>query len=79
MVLFRNKKALHSNGKPGVQVHRNKGEELSFMNLEGAAVNEVCCRKWKFRSIVNSHWLSYGGLPLAELLLRKRESFLPPT
>lgn len=31
---------MHSNGKPGVQVQRNKEEDLSFMNLEGAAVNE---------------------------------------
>lgn len=25
-----------------------------------------------------SHWLHYGSVPLAELLLGKEESFLPP-
>lgn len=32
---------MHSNAKPGRPVHRNKGgEDLSFMNLEGAAINK---------------------------------------
>lgn len=35
-------------------------------------------RKWKGSCIAISHWLSYSSLPLAELLLGRKEPFLPP-
>lgn len=35
-------------------------------------------RKLKDGSVVTFRWLGYGSLPLAELLLGQKESFLPP-
>lgn len=48
------------------------------MDLGGAVLNEESIGGNKVYSIVTFYWLSYGSLPLAELLLGKKESFLPP-
>lgn len=60
-----------------VKVLRNKGEELLFYGLgRGCCKQRVHWRKLRVQSVVTFHWPSYGGPPLAELLLGQEESLL---
>ena len=58
-----------------LEVLKNKRQML-FYGLGGACKLSIHWRELKVPSVVTFHWLSYGSLPLAELLLGREEPVL---
>lgn len=48
------------------------------MDFGGGVISKESIGGNKVQRIKTFHWLSYGNVLLAELLLPKKESFLPP-
>ena len=76
MGLFGNNKKLPFRSC-GLRVH-HKSRETKLSHGLGRSYSKPRVIELKVPSIVTFHWLSYGSLPLAELLRGKEESFLLP-
>lgn len=64
------------NGELQVSPERQRRGSPFYVLGRGCCKLRIHWRKLKVWNVVASHWLSYGKLPVAELLLGREESFL---